>query len=105
MRLTVRELLLEGEPLSPAQVLAGEEQLDNPVTWVVSLRPYMPAFPKMRGGELALVATENLARLDLPPTLPEVLQQLQKLNASAVAVKGQVDSEAVAVARSLNLPL
>jgi hypothetical protein len=105
MRLTVRDLLLEGEPLSPAQVLAGDEQLDNPVTWVVSLRPYMPAFPRMRGGELALVATENLARLDLPSTLSEVLQQLAKLDASAVAVKGQVDGDAIAVARSLDLPL
>src|SRR5688572_13937079 len=105
MQLTVRDLLLEGEPLSPSQVLAGEDRLDNPVAWVVSLRPYMPAFPRMRGEDLALIATENLARLDLPPTLVEVLHQLAILRASAVAVRGQVDAHAVAAAQELQLPL
>jgi hypothetical protein len=105
MHLTVRDLLMEGEPLSPAKVLAGEEGLDKPVAWVVSLRPYMPAFPRLRGDELALVALENLARLDLPPTLVDVLHQLAVLGASAVAVKGHVDDEAVATADELDLPL
>jgi hypothetical protein len=103
--LTVRDLLLEGEPLSPSDVLAGEGRLDNPVAWAVSLRPYAPAFPRMRGGELALVATENLARLDLPPTLAEVIQHLAQLDAAAVAVKGAVDDQAVRAAQELEMPL
>ena len=66
--LTVRDLLLPGEPLDPADVMAGQDLLGTPVSWVVSLRPFPPAFPRLRGGEMALVATEYLSRLDrLPP--------------------------------------
>lgn len=105
VNLTVRDLLLDGGPLSPAEVVVGDVGLDNAVSWAVSLRPYAPAFPRLRGGELALVASENLARLDLPPSLSEVIQQLSKLNASAVAVKGDVDEGAIQAARELSLPL
>jgi hypothetical protein len=103
--LTVRDLLQEGEPLWPSELLEGEGALDNPVAWVVSLRPYTPAFPRMRGEELALVSTENLARLDLPPTLADVIRQLGRLQASAVAVRGEVDSHAREAAREVGLPL
>jgi hypothetical protein len=103
--LTVRDLLQEGEPLWPSDVLEGEGALGNPVAWVVSLRPYTPAFPRMRGEELVLVSTENLARLDLPPTLADVIRQLARLQASAVAVRGEVDSGARETAREVGLPL
>jgi hypothetical protein len=103
--LTVRDLLQEGEPLWPSEVLEGEGALGNPVAWVVSLRPYTPAFPRMRGEELALVSTENLARLDLPPSLADVIRQLARLHASAVAVRGEVDADAREAAREVRLPL
>ncbi len=103
--LTVRDLISAGEPLDPAEVLAGEGRLSNSVSWVVSLRPYPPAFPRLRGGELALVATEHMARLDPPTTLAGVVRQLASLDAAAVAVRGEVDAEAVQAAREVGLPL
>ena len=103
--LTVRDLLLSGEPLDPAEVVAGQYRLDNPVTWVVSLRPYPPAFPRLRGGELALVATEHLARLEPPTTLADVVRQLVSRDAAGVAVRGEIDAPAIRAATQAGLPL
>src|SRR5437867_2013499 len=103
--LTVRDLLLPGEPLDPADVLAGRDRLGNPVSWVVSLRPYPPAFPRLRGGELALVATEHVARLEPPTTLADVVRQLASRDAAGVAVRGEVDRPAVEAAQETGLPL
>src|SRR5438477_4085743 len=103
--LTVRDLLLPGEPLDPAEVLAGQDRLGNPVSWAVSLRPYPPAFPRLRGGELALIATENLVRLEPPTTLADVVRQLVSRQASAIAVRGEPDSAAIETARQLRIPL
>src|SRR5947209_8039615 len=103
--LTVRDLLLPGEPLDPAEVVAGREHLGNPVSWTVSLRPYPPAFPRLRGGELALVASEHLARLEPPTTLADVVRQLSSREAAAVAVRGVVDQSAIDAAQEGGLPL
>ncbi len=103
--LTVRDLLQTGEPLDMAQVLAGEARLSNPVSWVVSLRPYPPAFPRLRGGELALVAVEHLVRLEPPTTLADVVRYLAMREAAGVAVRGEVDAHAVEAARQYALPL
>src|SRR6266550_8001219 len=100
--LTVNDLLLPGEPLDPAEVLAGQNALSNPVSWVVSLRPYPPAFPRLRGGELALVATEHVARLEPPTTLADVVRQLASRDASAVVVRGETDGAAVEAAGQLD---
>ena len=103
--LTVRELLLPGEPLDPAEVLAGEDGLGNAVSWVASLRPFPPAFPRLRGGELALVAAEHLTRLEPPTTLSDVVRQLVSRDAAGVAVRGEVDGQAVEAAQEGGLPL
>src|SRR5438094_5385746 len=103
--LTVGNLLLPGEPLHPAEVVAGQERLDNAVSWVVSLRPYPPAFPRLRGGELALVATEHLARLDPPTTLADVVRQLASRAAAGVAVRGEIDEAGRLAAQEVGLPL
>lgn len=103
--LTVRDLLLPGEPLDPADVLAGHGHLSNPVSWVASLRPYPPAFPRLRGGELALVAVDFMARLDPPTTLSDVVRQLVSRGASGLAVRGPVDVQAIEAANAGSLPL
>jgi hypothetical protein len=103
--LTVRDLLLPGEPLDPAEVLAGEGGLSNPVSWVVSARPYPPAFPNLRGGELAIVATEYLSRLDPPVTLVEAIRYLAQRGASGLAVRGDIGNDVIASAREYKLPL
>ncbi len=74
--LTVHDLMRPGEPLHSAQVAAGTLGLHNTASWAVSLRSFMPAFPNMKGGEIALVATENLLRLDPPITLLDVVKLL-----------------------------
>jgi hypothetical protein len=102
--LTVRELVSDDGALEPCEVLAGEGSLGNAVTWVVSLRPFPPAFPRLKGGELALVATEHLARLDPPTTLSSVIRQLASRDASAVAVRGSIDPMAVEAAEQSGLP-
>ncbi|HKP53181.1 MAG TPA: PucR family transcriptional regulator [Chloroflexia bacterium] len=103
--LTVRDLLLPGEPLDPSEVVAGEGGLVNVVSWVVSLRPYPPAFPQLRGGELAIVATEYLTRLDPPVTLVGAIRYLAERGASGVAVRGEIGGDAVAVAKEYGFPL
>ena len=103
--LTVRDLLLPGEPLDPADVVAGADGLETPVSWVVSLRPYPPAFPRLRGGELALVASDFLARLEPPTTLADVVRQLVSRDAAGLAVRGDIDSQAVDAAQQSGLPL
>ena len=103
--LTVGDLLLPGEPLDPAEVLAGESRLSNVVSWVVSLRPYPPAFPRLRGGELALVAAEHIARFDPPTTLANVVAQLVSRDAAGVAIRGEVDQQARNAASAAGLPL
>ncbi len=103
--LTVRDLFLPGEPLDPAEVLAGQNSLGNAVSWVVSLRPFPPAFPRMRGRELALVATEHLARLEPPTTLADVVRHLVTHDAAGMAVRGQVDQKAINAAQESDLPL
>ena len=103
--LTIRDLTLPGEPLEGAQSLTGEIGLDNPVVWVVSLRPFSPAFPRLRGSEIALVATENLTRHDPPITLADVVRLLRSTRGAGIAVRGGVDKATIMVAEQAGLPL
>lgn len=103
--LSLLDLTLPGEPLDQAVLLTEADGLRSAVSWVVSLRPYPPAFPRMRGGELALVATENLARLDPPITLCDVVRLLLSTGAAAMAVRGEIDQAAVQAAHGAKLPL
>ncbi|MDQ5822977.1 MAG: helix-turn-helix domain-containing protein [Chloroflexota bacterium] len=103
--LTVRDLTLPGEPLDGAELLTGEVGLDNPVTWVASLRPFSPAFPRLRGGEIALVATEHLMRHDPPITLADVVRLLSSTRGAGLAVRGGVNEAAVRVAEEARLAL
>gem|GEM_PF-3499960 len=103
--LTVRDLLLPGEPLDPSEVMAGEGGLANVVSWVVSLRPYPPAFPQLRGGELAFVATEHMMRFDPPITLVGAIRYLAERGASGMAVRGEIGDDAVSAAREYGFPL
>src|SRR5438045_1384914 len=96
--LTMRDLLLHSNQLDPSEVVAGEGGLSNAVSSVVSLPPYRPAFPQLGGGELALVATEHLSRVDRPVTLAQAIRYLVQREASAVAVRGEIGADAVLVA-------
>jgi hypothetical protein len=103
--LTVADLMSPGAPLDGAAVLAGERRLDNSVIWAVSLRPYAPAIPPVKGGEIALASTELLAPHDPPITLAGVVRQLSAIGAAAATYRGIVDPEAVTAAEEVGLPL
>ena len=100
---TVRDLLGEGGPLEGARVLAGEGGLDSAVTWAVSLRPYPPAIPPMKGNEVALVAVDTLNRLGT--NIASTVERLAALGGVGLAVRGEVDAEGVQAAQARNLPL
>ncbi|MEP6775015.1 MAG: PucR family transcriptional regulator ligand-binding domain-containing protein, partial [Chloroflexota bacterium] len=100
---TVRDLLREGGPFEGARVLAGENGLDSAVTWAVSLRPYPPAIPPMKGNEVALVAIDTLNRLGT--NVASTVERLAALGGVGLAIRGEVDAEGVQAARALNLPL
>ena len=100
---TVRDLLREGGPLEGAMVLAGENGLDSAVTWAVSLRPYAPAIPPMKGNEVALVAVDTLNRLGT--NVASTVERLAALGGVGLAIRGEVDAEGVQAARAHNLPL
>src|SRR5450759_5330549 len=99
---TVRDLLRVGGPLEGASVLAGENGLDSAVTWAVSLRPYPPAIPPMKGNEVALVAVDTLSRLSI--SLASAIERLAELGGVGLAVRGDVDTEGLRAERENNLP-
>ena len=69
------------------------------------MRPYPPAFPNLRGGELAFIATEHLSRFDPPATLSGAISYLAQRGASAVAIRGDVSEDALDVAREYDFPV
>lgn len=84
-------------------MLAGESRLDSPVTWAVSLRPYPPAIPPMKGNEVALVAVDTLNKLGI--SVASVVERLAELGGVGLAVRGDVDAEGLRAARERGLPL
>jgi hypothetical protein len=103
--LTVADLLSPGAPLEQVTVMAGRARLNNPVIWAVSLRPYAPAIPPVKGGEIALASSEVLAPHDPPISLSDVVRQLASIGAAAVAYRGDVERDAKSVAEDAGLPL
>src|SRR5438094_35965 len=59
-----------------AQLVAGGEGLDRRVTWATRMRARLPAFERVRGGEIALLALRQLHRLaeTRPPHLTAKLK-------------------------------
>src|ERR1700676_1220346 len=76
-------LLVSRDPQLPA----GGGGLERRVTWAMRMRPRLPAFESVRGGELALLGLAQLRRLD--ETLPHLLKSLHKAGVAAVGVVAQ----------------
>ena len=89
------------------QLVAGGEGLDRRVTWATRMRARLPAFERVRGGELALLALSQLHRLD--ETLPHLLTSLQKEGVAAIAIATSsvesLEKETLSLADQLHLPL
>ena len=90
-----------------AQLVAGGEGLDRRVTWATRMRARLPAFERVRGGELALLGLSQLHRLD--ETLPHLLTSLHKEGVAAIAIAtsslASIEKETLALADQLHLPL
>lgn len=90
-----------------AQLVAGGEGLDRRVTWATRMRARLPAFERVRGGELALLALSQLHRLD--ETLPHLVTSLHKEGVAAIAIATSsvesLEKETLSLADQLHLPL
>ena len=96
----IRSVLGEG-----AVVLAGADYLATDVSWAAALRSRAPAFEGLKGGELAIVSVATLRQLDDRLSLARLIDQIAGLGVAAVAVIGEVESEALRAAERLRLPL
>lgn len=90
-----------------AQLVAGGVGLDRRVTWATRMRARLPAFERVRGGELALLGLSQLHRLD--ETLPHLLTSLHKEGVAAIAIATSslesVEKETLSLADQLHVPL
>ncbi|MBI2863426.1 MAG: helix-turn-helix domain-containing protein [Chloroflexi bacterium] len=86
-------------------LVAGRSGLSRAVSWPVTLRTRPPAFESVKGGEIALLATSAIKTLDERLTLTRIIRSLGDTGAAAVAVLGEVDTDAREAAESLGLPL
>jgi purine catabolism regulator len=101
---TIRDLLRLVLP--PGSTLATAiHGLQQHVGPGVSLRATLPAFPQLRGGELALVSVAQARTLDERLTLPTLVQRLAEVPVAAIAVLGPIDDEALRIANAADLPL
>ena len=81
--------------------------MDRRVTWATRMRARLPAFERVRGGELALLALSQLHRLD--ENLPHMLTSLHKEGIAAIAIATSslesIETETISLSDQLHLPL
>lgn len=81
--------------------------MDRQVTWATRMRARLPAFERVRGGELALFALSQLHRLD--ESLPHLLTSLHKEGVAAIAIAASssesIEKQTLSLADQLHLPL
>jgi purine catabolism regulator len=88
-----------------SQVVAGETGLAREVTWAATLRLRPPAFAFLGPGEIALLASDSLPKLDPPLTLAQVVESLSQQGVAAVGVVGDIPAQAQEKANALGIPL
>jgi purine catabolism regulator len=101
---TVRDLLRLALPPGSALV-TSIDGLSQHISHAVSLRATLPAFPQLRGGEIALISVTQARLLDERLTLPTIVRRLAEVPVAAIAVLGDVDDDALNVATAADLPL
>lgn len=101
---TIRDLLRLALPPGSALVTSSDG-LSQHISHAVSLRATLPAFPQLRGGEIALISVGQARLLDERLTLPTIVRRLADVPVAAIAVLGEIDDDALEVARSADLPL
>ncbi len=104
MSTTIRDLLRLALPPG-STLLTPDDGLAQIIASTASLRATLPAFPQLRGGEIALISIEHALQLDPRLTLPSMIRRLADVPVAAIAVVGQVDEPALAEATTAGLPL
>ena len=103
MSTTLRDLMRFTMPPA-SRLLTGDEGLLVHVRGVAGLRATLPAFPELRGGELALIAPAQALALDDGLTLPNIVARLAEVPVAAIAVAGPVEAGRAAALKA-DLPL
>jgi len=101
---TIRDLLRLALP-PESVLLTSKDGLQHFVSNAASLRATLPAFPMLRGGEIALVSVAQARLLDERLTLPTIVRRLADVPVAAIAVLGDIDDDALVVANAANVPL
>jgi purine catabolism regulator len=102
--ITVHELFRLALPVG-TMVIAGRRGLTRPVTWVSVLNTRPPAFPDLRGGEIALLSLDAMRLLSDKLTLVTLVRDLAEMEVSAVGVLGEINHPAQDAAERLGIPL
>lgn len=101
---TIRDILRLALPLG-TRLLTRQTGLKHQIPDAVGLRATLPAFPSLRGGELVIFALDEVHALDERLTLPHIVERLLEVPVGAMAVAGDIDPVAIAVAEQADLPL
>jgi purine catabolism regulator len=102
--ITIRDLLRLALPFDSTLVTHGDGVYKHAGP-AVSLRATLPAFPRLRGGEIALFSVAQAQMLDERLTLPTIVRRLADVPVAAIAVVGKIDDDALSVAAESDLPL
>src|SRR5687768_446254 len=102
--MTVDELRRQVLPPG-TEVIAGGLGADREVTWAATLRTRAPAFPHLKGGEIALISTDAMRVLEANLQLSTLVRSLAGRGVAGVAVLGEVSPETRELADSIGLPV
>ena len=86
-------------------LLAGSGGLHREANWPAVLRTRPPAFQSLRGGEFLLISTSALRLLDPNLSLARLIHSVARAEVAGAAVVGEVATDAVELADSMQLPL
>jgi purine catabolism regulator len=101
---TIRDLLRLALPPGSALVTPADGAQQH-IGAAATLRATLPAFPQLRGGEIALINVAQARLLDERLTLPTIVRRLAEVPVAAIAVVGPIENDALAVAKASELPL
>lgn len=99
---TIQALLRFALPLGSTLVVGSSEM---PITWAVTVRAQPPAIPDVYGGEIALVSMHILRSFDTRITMSAVIENLANTGIIAIAIDGDIPSEAIATAEQRQMSL
>jgi len=102
--ITVAHLLRLALPVGTT-VVAGQANLPRAGTWVSVLNTRPPAFPDLRGGEIALLSLESMHLLSDKLTLVSLVRDLAETEVTAIGVLGEIGHPAVEAANDLGILL